>query len=86
MFFPSACPSAFLFPETPINSQAEVPCSLLDGSFFPGGVITARCSMHSTWDTLDMSQCTFRNDALPSAVAVVEVITDADSQKETLEV
>ena len=82
----SACPAAFLFPETPVNSQAEFPCSLLDGSFLPGGVITAHCSANNTWDALDMSQCTFRNDVPVATLAVVEVVTDSDLQKETLEV
>ena len=49
-------------------------------------MITARCSVNSTWDNLDMSQCTFRNDAPVSAVAVMEVIADSTSQQETLEV
>lgn len=84
--FWSACPPAFLFPETPINSTAAFPCSFLDGSFLNGGMITANCTVDSTWDTLDMSQCTFRTDAPVDTVAVVEVVTDSAMQQETLEV
>ena len=69
-----------------MNSQAEYPCSFLDDSFLPGGVITAQCSANSTWDALDMSQCTFRNDVQVATVAVVEVLTSSAMQEETIEV
>ena len=80
----SACPAAFLFPETPVNSQAEFPCSVLDDSFLPGGVITVNCSANNTWENMDMSQCTFRNDVQVATIAVVEVLTNSDMQEETL--
>ena len=80
-----ACPAAFLFPETPVNSQAEFPCSVLDDSFLPGGVITVNCSANNTWDALDMSQCTFRNDVQVATIAVVEVLTSPDRPEETLD-
>ena len=60
--------------ETAINSQAKVPCSQLDGSFLPNGIVTSMCTNGSTWGPLDMSQCTFRNDASVAAVAVIEVM------------
>ena len=69
-----------------MNSQAEFPCSLLDNSFLPGGVITAQCSANSTWEALDMSQCTFRNDVQVATVAVVEVLPSSAMQEETIEV
>ena len=69
-----------------MNSQAEFPCSLLDDSFLPGGVITAQCSANSTWDALDMSQCTFRSDVQVATIAVVEVLTSSAMQEETVEV
>ena len=69
-----------------MNSQAEFPCSSLDDSFLPGGVITAQCSANSTWDALDMSQCTFRSDVQVATVAVVEVLTSSAMQEETVEV
>ena len=69
-----------------MNSLAEFPCSLLDDSFLPGGVITAQCSANSTWEALDMSQCTFRNDVQVATVAVVEVLTSSAMQEETIEV
>ena len=81
-YFKTACPSAFLFPETPVNSQAKVACTILDDSFLPGGMITANCSANNTWNALDMSQCTFRNDAPVTAVAVVVVNSDSAMQKE----
>ena len=84
--FLSACPTAFLFPETAVNSQAEFPCSFLDDSFLSGGVITAQCSANNTWDALDMSQCTFRNDVHVSIIAIVEVPTRSHMQEETIEV
>ena len=69
-----------------MNSQAEFSCSLLDDSFLPGGVITAQCSANSTWDALDMSQCTFRSGVQVATVAVVEVLTSSAMQEETIEV
>ena len=39
--------------------------------------MTAKCSVNRIWGPLDMSQCTFRNDASVTAVAVVEVVTDS---------
>ena len=69
-----------------MNSQVEYPCSLLDDSFLPGGVITAQCSANSTWDALDMSQCTFKNDVQVATVAVVEVLASSAMQEETIEV
>ena len=69
-----------------MNSQAEFPCSLLDDSFLPGGVITAQCSANSTWDALDMSQCTFSKDVQVAYVAVVEVHTSSAMQEKTVEV
>ena len=71
--FHSACPQSFIFLETPVNSQADLPCSQLDGSFLPGGMVTARCTANNTWGPLDMSQCTFTNGISVAAVAVVEV-------------
>ena len=53
--------------------QADFPCSQLDGSFLPGGIMTARCTANNTWGPLDMSQCTFTNGISVAAVAVVEV-------------
>ena len=69
-----------------MNSLAEFPCSLLDDNFLPGGVITAQCSANSTWDALDMSQCTFRSDVQVATVAVVDVHTSSAMQEETIEV
>ena len=69
-----------------MNSLAEYPCSLLDDSFLPGGLITAQCSANSTWDALDMSQCTFRSDVQVATVAVVEVLPSSAMQEETIEV
>ncbi len=69
-----------------MNSQAEFPCSFLDDSFLPGGMITAQCSANSTWNALDMSQCTFRNDVQVATVAVVEILPSLAMQEETIEV
>ena len=69
-----------------MNSQAEFPCFLLDDSFLPGGMITAQCSANSTWNALDMSQCTFRNDVQVATVAVVEILPSLAMQEETIEV
>ena len=60
-----------------------MPCTLLDDSFLPGGMIAANCSVNNTWGALDMSRCTFRNDAPVTAVAVVVINTDSAMQKET---
>lgn len=73
----SACPAAYFFALTPTNSQAEFPCSQLDGSYLSSGMITANCSSGNTWGPLDMSQCTFRNDVPVAAVAVIEVVSDS---------
>ena len=83
IFIPlSACPEAFFFPRTPINTQHELACSQLDDSFLPGGMIRARCFANGTWGPLDMSQCTFRSDASVAAVAVVEFIMVNTSKNE----
>ena len=49
-------------------------------------MITANCSLNSTWNTLDMSQCTFRNNVPVMALVVMEVLSDSAIQKKTLEV
>ena len=82
----TACHPNFIFPETPVNSQVEFPCSRLDGSFFPGGMVTSKCSGNSTWGPLDMSECTFRSDASVTAVAVVEVMSLMEDSQLDMEV
>ena len=84
--FLAACPAAFIFPNSPSKSQEMLPCSQLDGSFLPGGMVTAKCSVNSTWGPLDMSQCTFRSDVPVAGVAVVEIVTDSDIQANNIEV
>ena len=81
-----ACPEAFIFSDLPSRPQAELPCSQLDGTFLPGGMVTARCTDNSTWGPLDMSQCTYRSDIQVPAVAVVEIRTDSDIETKEIEV
>ena len=81
----SACPETFIFSTSLSQTQAELPCSQLDGSFLPGGMVTARCTANNTWGPLDMSQCTFTNGISVAAVAVVEVqslVEDAIFEKD----
>ena len=81
-----ACPEAFIFSDLPSRLQAELPCSQLDSSFLPGGMVTARCSGNSTWGPMDMSQCTYRSDIPVAAVVVVEITTDSDIETKEIEV
>ena len=82
----SACPAAYFFEYASTNSQAQFPCSQLDGSFPPYGKVTANCSTANSWGPLDMSQCTFRNDVPVAAVAVVEVASYSAIQTTVIEV
>ena len=84
--YATACHPNLIFPKTPVNSQAKLPCSQLDGSFLAGGMVTAKCSVNSTWEPLDMSQCTFSSNVQVAAVAVVELMSLVEDSLLNMEV
>ena len=65
----AACPNALIFTSTPVGETRTVRCSTLSDLLY-SGIITQRCGGDGEWESLDLSQCTFKE--LPNKILLLE--------------
>ena len=65
----AACPNTLIFTSTPVGDTRTVRCSTLSDLLY-SGIISARCGGDGEWESLDLSQCTFRE--LPNKILLLE--------------
>ena len=65
----AACPNTFIFTSTPVGETRTLRCSTLSDLLY-SGIISARCGGDGEWESLDLSQCTFRE--LPNKLLLLK--------------
>ena len=73
----AACPDTLIFTSTPVGETRTLRCSTLSDLLY-SGIISARCGGDEEWESLDLSQCTFRE--LPNKIHLLEA-TDTNIRK-----